>query len=128
MPRRIAYTPHRGFVSPGVRTGIAMATTGAILAIATVWLEDRQHLNFAVGLTIGIALMPWIMTMMPSHTRMLPQPGAICALVLGGGMLVALAGLYSGRLVPFGIGSSLALTALVVWIAATRRDPLLARR
>ena len=128
MPRRIPHTPYRGFVSPGARTGIAMASIGAILAIATVWLEEQQVLDFAIGLTIGIALMPWIMSFMPSASRMLPQPGAICALVLGGGMLVSLAGLYSGRSVPFAVGGFLALTSLVVWIAASRRQPLAVRR
>jgi hypothetical protein len=97
-----------------------MASIGAALAIATVWLDERQMLDFGVGLTIGIALMPWIMSFMPSTNKLLPQPGAICALVLGGGILVSLAGLYSGRPVPFGVGGFLALTSLVVWIAASR--------
>src|SRR5690349_5114377 len=105
MPRRIPHTPPRRIVSVSARTGLAMSSFGAMLAIATVWLEEHQNLDFAVGLTIGIALLPWIMTFMPAGWKLLPQPGALCALVLSGGVLVGLAGLYSGRTIHFSTGS-----------------------
>ena len=105
-----------------------MASIGTILAMATVWLEEEKHLDFAVGLTIGIALLPWIMTYMPSTSKLLPQPGAICALILGSGVLVALAGLYSGRPYPLAIGGLLAITATVVWVGASHRPHLRGRR
>jgi energy-converting hydrogenase Eha subunit B len=100
-----------------------MASFGAVLAIATVWLEEQHNLDFAVGLTIGIALLPWLMTLMPAGARLLPQPGAICALVLGSGVLVSLAGLYSGRPAHFSAGAVLAITAITIWVAATIREP-----
>jgi hypothetical protein len=99
-----------------------MASFGALLAIATVWLEENHHLDFAVSLTVGIALLPWLMTFMPAGGKLLPQPGAICALVLGSGVLVSLAGLYSGRPIHFSTGTVLAITAVTIWVAATIRE------
>ena len=118
----------RSVVSPSAQTGMTMASVGAILAIATVWLEEMGRIEFGVGLTIGIALMPWVMTFIPSTaSRLLPQPGAMCSILLGSGILVSLAGLFSERAIPSGIGAVIALTALTIWIAASQRR-LLGRR
>lgn len=110
-------------ISPGVRTGILMATFGALMGIATVWLEEQDHLAFGLGLTIGIALLPWLLTLMPASSQLLPQPGGICSLVLGSGVLVGLAGLYSGRSMPLAIGTAIALGAIVVWVGAAMQQP-----
>jgi hypothetical protein len=109
--------------SPGVRTGIMMSTFGALLGIGTVWLEEQQGLAFGLGLTIGIALLPWLLTLVPSSAHLLPQPGGMCALVLGSGVQVALAGLYSGRMIPLAIGSTLVISAITVWVAASVVHP-----
>ncbi|MEJ7837651.1 MAG: hypothetical protein WKF81_02485 [Thermomicrobiales bacterium] len=113
-------TPGQVLASPSVRTGALMVSTGVVLAMLMVWLEDTRQLDFAIGLTIGFALMPWLMTFVSATSRMLPQPGAICAIVLGSGTYLALAGLFSDRPVAFGIGGGVIVGALTVWIAASR--------
>lgn len=114
--------PWRNVVPDSVRIGIALASVGAMFAMATVWLEDRGQLDFPVGLTLGMAMMPWVITALPSSWKMLPQPGAICAIALGVGTHIGLAGLYSGRTIAFGIGGAVVLAAQTFWIAATHRD------
>jgi hypothetical protein len=43
----------------------------------------------------------------------------LCALLLGAGVQVALAGLYSGRTIPVAIGALVAVGSVTIWIAAT---------
>lgn len=119
LPRRRARPATRRFVTPGTSVGFAMASVGTLLAIAIVWLEEQQALEFAVGVTIGIALLPWILAFLPSAARLIPQPGGVCAIALGSGVLVGMAGLYSGRTIPFLIGAALALVAMTVWTVAS---------
>lgn len=118
--RRQLPTPAQVLASPNIRTGSLMVTAGAAMAMLTVWLEETRQLDFAIGLTIGLALMPWVMTLVSATSRMLPQPGAICAIVLGSGTYLALAGLFSGRAVAVAIGGMVCVAALTIWIVASR--------
>lgn len=124
LPKRTVQSlaPLRSFGGDHARTAIALASVGVLFAIGTVWFEEQGQLDFAVGLILGIALMPWAMTILPSSWKMLPQPGAICAIATGAGTHVALAGLFSGRTIAFGMGGAIVLAALTFWIAASNRD------
>ena len=105
--------------SPAIRTGAMMTACGILLGIGTVVLEEQQTVPFGVGLTIGIVMLPWLLALLPSPARFLPQPGGMCALLLGAGMQVASAGLYSGRAIVLGAGVLLAIASVTVWTAAS---------
>jgi hypothetical protein len=96
-----------------------MTTFGVLLGIGTVLLEEQQGVAFGVGLTIGLVLLPWLLAMLPGSSHLLTPPVGLCALLLGSGVQVALAGLYSGRTIPLVIGSMVVIGSLTIWMAAT---------
>jgi len=105
--------------SPAVRTGTLMATFGVLLGIGVVVLEEQQGVAFGIGLLIGMVMLPWLLALLSSPSHLLLPPGGMCALILGTGVEVALAGLYSGRVIPLLSGLALAVGSLTIWIASS---------
>lgn len=103
-------------------TPLFTVATGVVLAIAVVALESARVLAYPLGLVGGIAILPWIVTVIPVSARYRASDQGFRSLVMSVAVFVSLSGLYSGRFWPFVAGLGLLGVGIALWIVDRRLE------